>query len=515
MGSVTDLTMASMWKRSATVYARRTAVTDGSVGLSYAELDARTARLAAGLQSLGIDRGDRISVLSETRFEYVETYLAAAKLGVAVAGLNTRLHPQELAQCVDRARPRVLLVSAQYAELFSAFCATSSHRPTVVGLDGGADAWLNFDDLMSDPAGPVPDVDGEDIHAIVFTSGTTGAPKGAMISQRAAVTRAMQIVYGHGFTNLDVFGAWLPLFHTGGKEYLDATLMAGGTYAINRSADPTSLARLVEEQRITVIPLVPGMFEGLVAEFGKRGVTTTSIRMGVGYGNLLPQDMLSEFMSRYNVAYVDMYGSTETGIMVAYCVAMPGDQNLGKWAKAPGVLVDSRLVDFDDVDVMPGQSGECLVRGPSVMSGYLDEDGDAETFRDNWLRTGDILTLGDDGTATFADRKKYLIKSGGENVYPAEVEQAILSHPDVADVVVVRTTDATWGEAVRAFVVRRPGRDVAGSTLVDWCRASIAGYKRPRYVRFIDQAEIPRNFAGKVVRQIMEEIPISFDELIS
>jgi fatty-acyl-CoA synthase len=482
------------------VFADRVAVTSdqpGEAPWTYRELGERTDRLAAGLHASGLRRGDRLAVLSETRPEYVELYTAAARLGVALITLNVRLHPDELAVIVASARPTALVTSGALAPSADAI----RDRARSVTAWYCLDETPGFGELpRSDAPAPEPAARPHDLHVVLYTSGTTGPPKGAMITQQAAAIRGLRLAQWFGLTPDDGFIGWVPMFHCAGDESLYGTLLTGGRFACLRRADPTRILDLVERDRLTWTLLLPGVITDVLAEpVGTRNLD--SFRFAIGYANMMPT-VVEQLTAKYGISFCDAFGQTETSYVLAHGFSGPGETP--HLRKTPTPLVDVNIVDPEMCEVPDGTPGECVVRGPGLMSGYLDDPtATDEAFRGGWLHTGDVLRRDADGTLAFVDRVKYLIKTGGENVYPAEVEQAIAGHPGVQEVCAYGVPDERWGETVKVAVVRAPGTDVTAAEIVERCRERLAGFKCPRYVAFLDAADIPRSTTGKLQRHVL------------
>lgn len=477
--SVSTITLQDVFTRSARLFANRIAVVDGGVRYTYRQIDVRARRIAGALRASGLGKGDRIAVLSEPRREFIELYIAAAYAGLTVVALNTRLHPRELAACIATAKPRRVFASPALGDLV----------PGAIHLDAIPEA---------DPLDPDRSVDGEDIHNILFTSGTTGVPKGAMISHRAAATRALRLAQWFRLTPDDGFIGWLPLFHCGGDESLYATWLTGGRYAVFPKPDPVAMFEIIQADKLSWTLLLPGVLTSFLHHPRRGEFDLRSLRFAIGYANMMPQ-VIQELCSTLDISFFDAFGQTETSYVLAHVEVKPGEAPTLR--KHPTPLVDIRLVDADMNDVPLGTPGECVVRGPSVMSGYLDDpQATTEAFRGGWLHTGDVLVGNDDGTLTFVDRSKYLIKTGGENVYPAEVELVLASHPAVQEACVFGIPDAHWGEAIKAVIVLRPDHTATADELIAHCRGQLAGYKRPRHVEFVAAADIPRSTTGKILR---------------
>ena len=504
--AATGITVDALFRRSIRVFADRVAVTsdrpEDGTPWTYRELGERTDALAAGLRDAGLRGGDRLAVLAETRPEYVELYVAAARLGVALITLNVRLHPDELAAVVRSAGPVALVTSGALADTADAL---RDRTPSVT-------SWFcteprpGFRDLaeLRATGGPVPEPQArpDDLHVVLYTSGTTGPPKGAMITQQAAAIRGLRLAQWFGLTPADGFIGWLPMFHCAGDESLYGTLLTGGRFACLRRADPTRILDLVERDRLTWTLLLPGVITDVLAEpVGARDVS--SFRFAIGYANMMP-GVVAELTAKYDIDFVDAFGQTETSYVLAHGWSGPGETP--HLRKTPTPLVDVRLVDPDMVEVGVGVPGECVVRGPGLMAGYLDDpDATAEVFRGGWLHTGDVLARDEDGTLAFVDRVKYLIKTGGENVYPAEVEQALAGHPAVQEVCAFGVPDPRWGETVKVAVVLSPGAAMTVDEVVARCRERLAGYKRPRYVQFLAAEELPRSTTGKLQRHVLAD----------
>lgn len=508
--SASAITLAAIFRRSARLFADRVAVVGPDRRLTYRELDERSTRLANALTQARIVEGDRVAVLSSPRPEFVELYMAAAKVGVTVVALNTRLHPQELAYCIGLGTPRLLFAAADQRPAVSAVGAASSELGDVLyfgGEDQGYEQFLATGGVQEPEADPAP----ESIHNVLFTSGTTGRPKGAMISQRAAAVRAYRTAQWFDLGPEDGFVGWLPLFHCGGDEPLYATLLSGGKVATFDRPDPEAMFKAIEQERLTWTLLLPGVITNFLHHPRRADYDLSSLRFAIGYANMMPQ-VVKAFTAAV-AEFWDAFGQTESSFLVAYGhVARHAEPT---FRKQPTPLLDIRIVDDDMHELPPGSPGECVVRGPSVMSGYLgDPEATAEALRGGWLHTGDVLVRHDDGTLAYVDRKKYLIKTGGENVYPAEVEAALTAHPAVQEVCVVGVPDDYWGETIKAIVVVNAGDSVEAPDLVKWCRERLSSYKRPRYVQFVPAAEMPRSTTGKLLRHELATLPVTEDQRV-
>ena len=475
------------------------AVEHGSRRVSYAELDGRVRRLSDALASRGIVRGDRIAMLSENRPEYVELELAAARLGAIVACQNWRLVAAELRHCVTLVEPRIAIVSARF-------------RPALDGLALPGLPTLCIDDswdaLLAEGCAdtPDPEVDPEDGLVILYTSGTTGLPKGALISHRAQIARMAALRLDLRVTEEDGFVAWAPLFHMGSTDQTLGALMSGAPVIVVDGFDARAIVDAIERHRLGWLLLMPGSIEPVVELLEREGTRAAGVRACGAMADLVPTSLIARLSGLLGSPYLNSFGSTETGLPPATGSLLPPGIVPASLSKRQSSLCELRLVDPDGRDVPDGEPGEVAIRGPTVFSGYWNApETNARDFADGWFRMGDLFRRNPDGSYDFVDRAKYMIKSGGENIYPAEVERVLLADPRIADAVVVRRKHPVWGEVPVAFVA--PAAE--GLTEADVeaiCRRELAGYKRPREVRFIAFADFPRSTTGKIQRHEVERL---------
>lgn len=468
---------------------------DGRV-LSYRALDDRAGRLAAGLARAGISAGERVAMLAENRAEYVELFLAAARLGAIVACQNWRLADPELAHCLRLVDPRLVVVSERFAP---ALARLDLAIPQTIMLGAQYERLL----AAATPLDPQP-LDPEAGLLILYTSGTTGLPKGALISHRAMVARSM-VGAADWQLGREGFVAWTPLFHMGSADQTLATLMLGGKVIVMDGFDAAALVAVAARERIGHLTVVPGVVDRLIDELRRSGARPAGVRVVGVMADLVPPALLAELTGLIGAPYGNTFGSTETGMPPASRGLIPPGVAPTRLAKEQSAFCEIRLVDPDDRAVPDGAPGEMTLRGPTLFSGYWASAAvNAEEFRGGWFHMGDVFVRQPDGTLDFVDRRKYLIKSGGENIYPAEIERAILALPGVADAVVVRRADARWGEVPVAFVV--PGdAALTEAAVLAACRGRIAGYKLPKAVVFVSDAELPRSTSGKIQRHLLEQ----------
>ena len=473
------------------------AVEDGSNRLTYAELHDRVDRLASVFLARGIAPGDRIAILSHNRAEYLELQLAASGIGAIVACLNWRLAPDELRHCVELVEPVLALVEpglkAAYQDIASTPCLEIG--PELESALAGARPDARVGTLVDDPEAGL---------TILYTSGTTGLPKGALISHRAHIARSMVFAAQLALDPGDGFIAWAPMFHMASTDHALATLLRGGTVVMVDGLQSAVINAALSRHKVGWFVMMPGTLEAFIAERRANPLPVKGIKVCGAMADLVPPHQIAELTGLLDTPYLNSFGATETGLP-------PGTADL----IAPGVVpktlskrvsafCEVRLVDPDGDEVPVGMPGEMAVRGPTLFSGYWNaDDTNARDFRNGFFHMGDLFRRNSDGTIDFVDRAKYLIKTGGENGYPAEVERVLLAHPRVVDAAVVRAFDAKWGESPVAFVACVDGGPQA-QELMQLCREYLAGYKRPREIRFISFDDFPRSTSGKVQRHVLE-----------
>ncbi len=473
------------------------ALIDGTRSYTFESLNSRANRLANALTTMGIGQGDRIAILSENRAEYIEATYAAAKLGVIIAALNWRLAKNELDHCISLVAPKAVLVSARFAGAMS----ESGWRGKIIFIE------QEYEDLLalSSDAEPSVAIEPEDGLLILYTSGTTGLPKGALISHRAELARMDLSRLDLGLVEEDGFIAWAPMFHMVSLEHALHVLGVGGKVFIVDGADSERIAELVASEPLWWLVLIPGMIDPLIEEMKRKQTIPKGVRLIGALADLIPPQTVAEASRLLNSPYWNTFGSTETGMLPAAGTRFAVGQVPSDLSKAHNSLYLWRLVDSEDLDVKRGEAGEIAIKGPTIFSGYWNADeANAQAFRGGWYHMGDMFLEQPDGKLSFVDRSKYLIKSGGENIYPIEIERVLMADPAVVEAVVVRSPSETWGEVPVAFVVCQT--KVTPEYLIQVCRQNLSTYKCPREIRIIkSQDEFPRSTSGKVQRQLVEQ----------
>jgi acyl-CoA synthetase (AMP-forming)/AMP-acid ligase II len=490
--------VGSLFHATAMAFPGHLAVVDGARKATYSELEERSNRLANALTAMGLAHGDRVAILAGNVRQYVELELAAAKTGIIIAALNWRLAHRELQHCVDLVEPTLLVLSPD-------------KRPALTQVELGKTRILELgDDYESALANASPQfpnlrIDPEAGLVILYTSGTTGLPKGALISHRAMASRALVFSSTVNIPAHDHFIAWAPMFHMASTDQALAQLMRGGTVHMVDGYQPHQLIDVIEQVPMQWLLLMPGMITSFCETWRERAPQHQPIGCIGAMADLIPRHEIAEVTRLLNAPFLNTFGATETGLCPATGALIGIGAAPERLPKQQTPFCDVRLVDADDREVPIGTPGEVTVAGPTLFSGYWNNDEtNNKDFRGGRFHMGDVLRRNPDGTLEYVDRVKYMIKSGGENIYPAEIEQVVEADPRVATAVVVRRADPRWGEVPVLFIVpRTDGLQVAD--IMALCDGTLSRYKRPRDVQFVADADLPRSTTGKIQRHILEE----------
>ena len=475
--------------------------------VSWAALHESTSRLANGLRARGVGPRDRVGILSGNRLEYLELAIAGYKLGSILVPLNVRLTPHELAYILDDAGCSVVVADGELAELGAAAIERAATDIVAVGLEPGFGVPL--DELRSaDPSDPDADVGADDLVYILYTSGTTGAPKGAMMSHANVLAMSYNRIMADDLTSASRVYLPFPLSFTGGLVSMWApTYVGGATLVLDPAVDPTRALQVMQDQAITNFSAVPVIWEMIVQHPNFADYDLSALTVIGSGGAAVPEALLLRLQDA-GLPMSQGYGLTEGAGMNSWLRAEDATRKLGSCGR-PMMHTRMRTVDPENeselVDVAVGDVGELIIKGPEIMVGYWNNpEATAATLVDGWLRTGDLARIDDEGYVFIVDRSKDMLISGGLNVYPAEIEAVLAGIEGIAESAVIGVPDERWGETPLALIGLLPDAGLDASAVADVCREQLADYKRPRFIVFRDEP-LPRGMSGKVLKRELRD----------
>ncbi len=476
--------------------------------VTYKQLEERTLHLAGWLQNKGIEIGEKVGMISKNNLAFVEIMFAAALAGGVSVPINFRLAPEEFAYIINNSDTKILFIEEEYVEMIESIRHKLSNveQIVVIGNVESSDMipykniyqtsvnYRSIDGLVND----------EDDCMICYTSGTTGYPKGAVLShknlQMSALNSVVDSRISRGNRQLTV----TPLFHIAGVGNLLISCTVNGTTYIHREFSPVKVLETIHNEKITGLFLVPAMWNFVMQVPNINEFDTTSVLRCSTGAAICPLEIKKKIMHHFpNAGIFDAFGQTE---MSPTTTCLLPEDSLRKTDSVgqPVTNVEVRVVDENMNDVSVGEIGEIIYRGPTVMKGYYkNPEATAEAFSGGWFHSGDLVRMDEEGFIYVVDRKKDMIISGGENIYPAEVEAALYKHDAVLEVAVIGVPDAEWGESVKAYVVLKEGKTMTAEEVIQHCREHLASYKKPKFVEFLD--ELPRNPSGKILKRILRD----------
>jgi fatty-acyl-CoA synthase len=474
---------------------------------TYRELNDRANRLANWLRDgAGIQRGDRVAVLAYNGVEFLDTFFACGKLGAILVGLNWRLHWRELLELLHNTTPRVLIFSDEFTEAVQHIVRESTSLEHWLHIDGaGLPRSRNFERTLSEGLlRPVTTeaVREEDIACLIFTGGTTGLPKGAQISHRMIGWNTLNTII-HDLQHGDITVNSFPLFHTGGLlVYTLPLLILGGTVVMTRKFDAAQTLDLLQEYGATVYAGVPTMYQMLTTAPNWQDADLSNLRFCTSGGAPLPVALVEQFQREKGVVFKQGFGMSEFGPGVFALAPEDAIRKAGSIGR-PNFFIDARIVDEANQPVPPNQIGELVLRGPSMCSGYFnDPQATAHVVdEDGYFHTGDLALMDEQQYFFIVDRKKDMFISGGENIYPTEIEHVLYKHPTVEMCAVVGVHDPKWGEVGKAFIVVKKGQTVTAADLMAHMQHHLAGYKVPKTIEF--RESLPISGAGKILKRVL------------
>jgi fatty-acyl-CoA synthase len=500
---VMNVNIGEFMTRRALLTPHREGLVCEGVRRSYQELNERANRFAHAMLRLGVGAGDRVAILALNEPEYFDVLFGLGKIGATLVPVNHRLAGPEIAFILSDCGARVLVFGKEFTDTVEAIRREIPAKE-FVAISDDAPAWAaSYQALISASSDREPEIrgGGDDTLTILYTSGTTGRPKGAELSHSYYFWSSVNLMATLGVQIGDSPLVALPLFHIGGLAGPPWFVYQGAKTVLLRSLDPKRFLELLGEEKITGFGSVPALldFLKLVPDFEK--YDWSSVKVILVYAAPVPVTLIKEYAAA-GIEVRQLYGLTEnnTGSVLGAEDAIAKVGSCGK----PFFHTQVRVVDDEGRDVAPGEKGEVLLRAPNTMRGYWNRPKDsAEALRDGWLHTGDIARMDEEGYLYIMDRKKDMIISGGENIYPAEIEDSLRAHPKIVDVAVIGYADEKWGESVKAIAVLESGEKLTEQELIEWCRGKIGRFKIPKKVIFTDA--IPRTPTGKILKRLLRE----------
>ena len=475
--------------------------------LTYRQANQRANRLANWLKGQGITKGDRVAILARDGYEHLDLFFACGKLGAIHTALNWRLHWQELLDIFRNTTPKVLLFSNDFKEGVAQLAAR--YPLVTMHLEGeGIAGSIRFDEaLQSASAAPVTteDLEAEDIAALIFTGGTTGLPQAAEVSHRMIAWNTLNTVI-HDITHHDIYLNVFPMFHTGGLfVYTLPQVIFGGTTILIRQFDPAQVLALLEREHATVFAAVPTMYQMLTQAPNWEKADLSSLRFCTSGGAPLPVPLVEKYTAEKGIRFKQGFGMTEFGPGIFALAPEDAIRKAGSIGR-PNFFVEAQVVDDENNVLGPDEEGELVLKGPSYCSGYFNNpQGSAAAVDEHgFFHTGDVARYDAEGYFYIIDRKKDMFISGGENIYPAEIEKVLYQHPAVHMCAVIGLPDPKWGEVGKACVVLKPGTSAAESELLQFMTERLAKYKVPKSVSFL--TELPISAAGKILKRELKRM---------
>ncbi len=473
---------------------------------TYAALNEQANRLANALIGSGVRKGDRVAVLGRNSDLYVAIYFALAKAGAIVVPVNFWHRTEEVRYTLSQSEASLFIVERRFEEVGVPAADRKAIRQVLRYDDGGGESELTRLMAGADPSEPGVEVEEDDPHIILYTSGTTGFPKGATLTHKNHSVHAMSLALSTGGVAEDVGAVIYPLFHTGGPDCLVLPhFLAGATLVVLDGGDPKVILEATEQHRITNIFCVPTVWRRILRALEETPRDVSSVRRCLGSSDTFPPDLLDRILSRFNAEVYVTYGLTEAGCILTVCRLTREDRTKIGTVGRPVPGAEVRVVDPAGGDAPVGEVGEVVARGPAIMAGYWNmPEKTAEAMRGGWLHSGDLARWDSDGYLSIAGRAKDVIISGGENIYPAEGERGLKELKGVRDAAVVGVPDREWGESVLAVIAPEEGAGLSPEEVIAFVRARLAGFKKPRYVEFVEALPVT-TATGKVQKAVLRE----------
>jgi long-chain acyl-CoA synthetase len=502
------LLVSDIPKKNARLYPNRIASIEDDVEFTFFEFNQRVNRLANAILNLGLGKGDRVAVLYYNGYQYIELYFACAKAGTPIVPLNFRSDSKELTYILNNSEAKLLFFGSLYQNTVEEVKPQTPGVAKLVSIDQKLAGYLFYDDIISDssPDGPSVIVEEDDMVVLGYTGGTTGLPKGVMTTHRNLISSCFNSAVGIRIAPGMVYLNTPPLFHAGDAMAMFAFAFMGATNVTLRTFSPEAVLKTIEKYQVTHGLLVPAMLLAILQYSQVSDFNLKSMECVI-YGTApMPIEPLKKAIKLFQCNFLQVYGATET--FVPMSMLLPEDhvlegtpEQIRRMSSAGREVIgmEAKIVDDDDRELPFGEVGEVIVRGDNVMKGYWKlPELTKETLRNGWYHTGDLGKMDEGCYIYIVDRKKDMIISGGENIYPKEIEDVLYQHPEVAEVAVIGIPDEYWGEAIKALVIKKANSSLTEMDLIEHCKEHLPGYKKPRSIEFVET--LPRSTAGKVLK---------------
>jgi acyl-CoA synthetase (AMP-forming)/AMP-acid ligase II len=508
-------TFAHIIYRNALLHPNKEGFVHGNTRTTYAEYNRRVNQLVNALRRMGLKKGDVLGILSWNSLQFAEFYGATMKGGFIASPFNPRLTPEEYRYVIDYSEAKALLLGPELIEMgFS----LRPHLPKIrhfIALETDTPGMTDYQKLLESDSGEEPgtEIDEHDPACIIYTSGTTGTPRGALYTQRRLTEDAKTLLIDTGIQPGDRHLQITPLFHIAGYTWFRAFLYIGGCNVILKGFDPAATLKSIQAEKITHLNFVPTQLVAMLGVPGLEKHDLSSIKF-MWYGaSPMPLEVLKKASGLLGPIFAEGYGQSESGPAIAHLSreehhilsqSNNGHRRRLSSAGQPDISVQVRIVDVDGKDVKPDEVGEIIVRSEHMMQEYWNKPEETErALVDGWLYTGDMGTYDDEGFIYIMDRKKDMIISGGENIYPREVEEVLYRHPAVLEAAVIGIPDDYWVERVHAVVVKNEQARVTAEEIIAFCRSNMASYKAPKSVEFVES--LPKNPSGKILKRLLRD----------
>jgi acyl-CoA synthetase (AMP-forming)/AMP-acid ligase II len=482
---------------------KKEALVLGDVRLSFAQMNERANRLADAIQTLGVQYGDRVAILALNEPAFFDLYFGLGKIGAIMVPLNHRLAGPEIEYIINDCQAKVLVFGSEFAPVVESIKDAIPCEQLLATMDEPPGFAKSYEEFISEAEAAEPEIrsGGDDTLTILYTSGTTGRPKGAELTHNGYFGTSVTLRATFGEIG-NVLLMPLPLFHIGALAPVPMCVHFGMKMVFQRAFDPKNFLELLGKEKINWFGSVPQilMFLRQIPDFDKYDWET--VNMALVYAAPVPVTLIKEYAAS-GIEVRQLYGMTECTGPATVIDSENAIEKAGSCGP-PFFHNEIKLVDLKGNPVGPNEMGEVLIAGTNLMKGYWNNpQATDETLKDGWLHSGDMGSMDEDGFLYIMDRKKDMIISGGENIYPAEIEDLLLSQPKISDAAVIGSPDEKWGESVKAVVVVKEGETLTESELVEWCQGKIGKFKIPKQVEFVD--EIPRTPTGKILKRVLRE----------